>query len=267
LTEEVLRLYHYAADYDLDSGTFQADIPFWLEAARRCGANSVFELACGTGRVAIPLARAGVRDGYSVTGLDITPEMLERAREKLKAEEGAVQDNLKLVQGDMRSFRLADKYDLIFIPFNSVGHLLSLEDQIATFRCVREHLSDGGRFIIAVFNPDLHRLLAQSHPPQTVNLEKDVPVPHMGMRLLRYFSGAYDDHEQLTSGKFIHEKIWLGGKVEKYVNDFMMHIFFPRELRLLFMHCGYQVEEVFGNYDWSQFQKGSPMTIHVGKKA
>src|SRR5207302_10604119 len=84
-----------------DAFPFEADLPLYLELAAAEGGR-VLELACGTGRVLVPLAEAGNR----VVGLDASPHMLALAREKLAAAGSAVATRARLVQGDMRCFRL-----------------------------------------------------------------------------------------------------------------------------------------------------------------
>ena len=90
VSEDIRLFYRDAAAYDAayEGG---GDLPFWAEACRRYQPRSVLELAVGTGRVAVPLARQGVEQGFAVTGVDVTPEMLTFAREKLAAEPPAVQ--------------------------------------------------------------------------------------------------------------------------------------------------------------------------------
>src|SRR6185503_14924092 len=79
----------------------RADVAFFVEAAREAG-SPVLEVGCGTGRVLIPTARAGLE----VVGLDLSPNMLGVCRQKLKDEPEAVQSRVQLVQADMRNFEL-----------------------------------------------------------------------------------------------------------------------------------------------------------------
>src|SRR2546425_8282842 len=81
------------------------DVSFYVEAAKESG-GPVLEVGCGTGRVLIPTARAGI----DIVGLDFSTHMLEVCRERLKAEPSAVQSRVQLVPGDMRNFRLPRKF-------------------------------------------------------------------------------------------------------------------------------------------------------------
>lgn len=126
----------------------QDDLPFYLERARLAGGD-ILELACGTGRVGIPLARAGFR----VTGVDLSSDMLARFREKLQREDEATASRVELREADMADFDLGRTFPLVIIPFRSF-QLLTEEDQaIRCLRNVRRHLRKDGTFIVNVFKP------------------------------------------------------------------------------------------------------------------
>src|SRR5689334_16195350 len=147
MTESLDALYQ-GRSYDLEWKGKADDLPFWHAVVARYRPANVLELAVGTGRIAIPLARAGIEQGFSITGLDMTAPMLESAQASLGAEPEAVRRNLTLVHGDMRDFSLDDGFDLVFVGFNSIIHLMTLDDQLGAFRSVRRHLTEGGRFIV-----------------------------------------------------------------------------------------------------------------------
>ena len=120
----------------------RSDVPFFVEKATASG-GEVLELGCGTGRVLIPIARAGV----SITGLDLSISMLEVCRNKLRSEPDEIQQNANILQGDMRSFDLHRQFALVIIPFRPFQHLLRVEDQLACLHSVHHHLTPDGRFI------------------------------------------------------------------------------------------------------------------------
>ncbi len=115
------------------------DVGFFVEAAKESG-GPVLEVGCGTGRVLIPTARAGIE----ITGLDLSPHMLEVCRGKLEAEPEEVRSRVRLVEGDMRQFELGQTFRLVTLPFRPFQHLTTVEDQLACLGCIRR-APGGGR--------------------------------------------------------------------------------------------------------------------------
>ena len=140
----------FARFYDLEYRSYTDDLEMYATLAARAGSR-VLELACGTGRIAMHLARAG----FQVTGLDVSAPMLSIARRRLADESHEVRRRVSSCQADMRRFRLPGTYDLAIYAINSFMHLMKPLDQARSLKCVARHLSDGGLLAIDVFNPDL----------------------------------------------------------------------------------------------------------------
>src|SRR5579859_2562881 len=115
-----------AAYYDGSSPGLSGDVEFYVEEARRADGD-VLEVGCGTGRVLLPIAVAGM----TIAGLDPSEEMLSIARGKIAGEAEAVRLRIELVQGDVRTFSLDRRFHLAVIPYRAFLHLLTVEDQIA----------------------------------------------------------------------------------------------------------------------------------------
>ncbi len=153
-----LNLYEdpWAAEvYDHHDGRKDDDLAFWLKLAEQTG-GPVLELACGTGRVVIPLARAG----HAVAGLDVSRSMLAVARRKLTREDAEVQARVRLVEGDMADFSVEGRFGLIFIAYRSFQHLVERAEQRKCLESCRRHLETEARLAINVFNPRLSRLVS-----------------------------------------------------------------------------------------------------------
>ena len=103
----------------LSSGNWNGDVSYYSDLVRSKPGN-VLDMACGTGRITIPVAKLGVK----VTGLDLVPAMLKQAEEK--ANHQAL--SISLVQADMRKFDLGQKFDWVLLPFNSMQHLHTMID-------------------------------------------------------------------------------------------------------------------------------------------
>jgi SAM-dependent methyltransferase len=135
-----------AALYDPWSQSVTEDVEFYVAEARKAG-GPVVELGVGTGRIAVPTARAGVR----VIGVDSSQGMLDLCR--ARAEEAGVAELLDLRLGDLREPPVPERVALVTSPFRALLHLASDEERVQTFRAVRGLLMPGGRFVFDVFAP------------------------------------------------------------------------------------------------------------------
>jgi SAM-dependent methyltransferase len=130
--------------YDPWSVSVVEDVPFYVAEAERSG-GPVLELGVGTGRVAVPIAAAGIE----VVGVDLSPGMLDVARER--AELAGVAVDLR--SGDMRDPPVDGGFPLVICPFRSLLHMETERDRRAALRAVARHLEPAGRFVFDVFTP------------------------------------------------------------------------------------------------------------------
>lgn len=112
------------------------------------GGGRALELAVGTGRVAIPL----VESGTPVVGVELSRPMIDRLREKVDAA------TLPVVHGDMSQTRVDADFTLVYLVYNTIGNLLTQEQQVDCFRNAAAHLSSGGRFVIELMVPQFRDL-------------------------------------------------------------------------------------------------------------
>jgi SAM-dependent methyltransferase len=137
----------YAPFYDWENARTlgRRDVPFWRNVARQAG-GSVLELGCGTGRISLPLARAGV----SVVGIDRSAPMLERAARRLTAlrkRVGRRHAQLHLVRGDIRFLPFAPaSFNTVLAPYGILQSLIREKDLTATLTAVADVLEPGGLF-------------------------------------------------------------------------------------------------------------------------
>lgn len=142
----------FASIYDAWAAAMTEDVDFYVELAGVAD-GPVIELAAGTGRISVPIAR---RTGKRVIGIDLSPAMLELAREH--AEEAGIE--LDLREGDMRDLDLVDATDLVICPYRALLHLPTWSDRRRVFERVARALHPGGRFAWNAFVFD-HRYAAQ----------------------------------------------------------------------------------------------------------
>ncbi len=135
-----------AGIYDPWSRSVTEDVEFYVERALAVD-GPVVELAVGTGRIAIPVARAGRR----VIGVDSSPAMLAVAR--AAADEAGVEDFLDLRVGDLRDPPVPERVELVICPFRSLLHMRTEDEKLRALRAARNLLVDGGGFVFDVFAP------------------------------------------------------------------------------------------------------------------
>ncbi len=137
--------------YEALTGDFRGDVPMYIKLAEDRGDPHILDVACGTGRVAIPLAEAG----YRVTGIDFDPEMVKLA--KAKAEHLELNKRALFYRRQMQSFKLRRKdFNLVLIGADSLAHLLDPADVGATLKACADHLApDGSLFITYKQSPYL----------------------------------------------------------------------------------------------------------------
>jgi len=261
-------LYRRPDEYDLEHVGDEEDVVFYVGLAKRLRPRSVLELACGTGRITVPLAEEGARSGFSVVGLDSEANMLKQARDKARQIPAAARKGLKLVHGDMRQWHGAEPFDLIVVPCASIAHFLDLDEQLEVWRRAFQNLAPGGRFVVETVMPNFSAYADSfSNPPRTlVEIDRDVTDKPRNIRLIRRKTVNYVPNEQRAQIRFLYEKYHRKSLVECYIDDFESHVYFPRELRLLFLHTGFAIEDVFGDYNRRPLRASSQMMIMIGRK-
>jgi SAM-dependent methyltransferase len=221
----------FTSRYDDWSVDMTEDIPFYVKLAREAGGPLV-ELAVGSGRVAIPVARA---TGRAVTGIDSSPGMLEQARARA-AEVGV---ELDLREGDMRDLALDEPAALIYCPYRALLHLPTWADRRRTFERVAASLRSGGRFAWNAFAFD-HQIAVRLD-----GRHQDEPVPHT----IRYAVG--DNRIDITLDAGGTSSIWWATKNEW--------------LGLLDV-AGLQLEALYGNFEEEPVDDNSREYVFIARR-
>ena len=226
-----------AATYDQDSpemfapAVLDPTVDFLAELA---DGRPALELAIGTGRVALPLSRRGV----AVSGIELSPAMVERLRAKPGSE--AVEVTL----GDMTSTRVDGEFGLVYLVFNTIKNLLTQDAQVACFRNAAAHLVPGGFFVVEVTVPSLQRL-----PPGETHRVFHRGDEHVGI----------DEFDVVTQRMWSHHYSFAG--TTHRVNTVPFRYVWPAELDLMARLAGMTLH---GRYDgWDRRPFGSESTSHV----
>jgi len=243
----VADLYDYVTPY-----RSRPDVAFFVEAAREAG-GPVLELGCGTGRVLIPTARAGIE----IVGLDRSPQMLAVCRQHLRDEPDSVQNKVQLVQADMRDFELGRRFTLATFPFRPFQHLLTVEDELSCLATVHRHLVDGGHLVLDLFNPSLEAL-ATRPLGEEYGEEPEFSTPDGRRVIRRHKTVAHDRLTQVGRFELIHDVTHPDGRQERLVQAFSLRYLFRFEAEHLLVRAGFEIEHLYADYDKAPYGSKYP---------
>jgi SAM-dependent methyltransferase len=241
---------------DLDWGGFGDDLLFYESLARRCD-GPLLELGCGTGRVALPLARAG----FDVTGIDLSEAALAFARCKAEREH---MERLRLERADMRDFELGRRFELVFAGFGAFHHLLTPDDQLACLRCVERHLTPGGLFVC-----DLRPLREDDWDEgASVPLLHDWtrPLPGSDQTVMKFRSIAIDRPRQLQRETHLYDIVSPNGALRRVTTTVDLRFSSRYEMEGLLREAGLELDRFYGDFDLSPYDDESELVITVARK-
>jgi len=240
MNDNFVNLYSDAQRYDLVMGAYASgdQLNFYRRKVVRYS-EPVLELACGSGRFTIPLAKEGV----NITGVDISLDMLNLAKSKASKDEV----NVRLLQGDMRSFDLGEKYKFIFIAAQSLSHLHTREEVEECLSSVRRHLTEEGRLLIELFNSSVKMLARESGRRYSVGQYED---PKAGSQVFVTEEIRYDAALQVNHIRWFFRN---EGENKEKVLSLDMRQFFPQEMDALLWYNDFMIEHKYGNYNDEEF--------------
>ena len=198
------------------------------------GGGGALELGIGTGRIALPLARRGVR----VNGIDLSEAMVAR----LRAKPGG--DEIGVTIGDFATAKVEGTFSVAYLVFNTINNLTTQDEQIACFQNVAAHLEPGGCFVIEVGVPKLRRL-----PPGDTFVAFDVSPTHLG----------FDEYDVARQGLVSHHYSLVDGEWE--VVSMPFRYVWPAELDLMARLAGMRLRGRWS--DWSRAPFTSESTKHI----
>lgn len=240
----------YDADIYDGLNTFLSDLQFYKKWLPKNKDAKILELCCGTGRLTLPIAK----NGYDICGVDYTSSMLEQA--KVKASEAGLEINF--IEADIRTLNLQEKFDLIFIPFNSIHHLYKNEDLFKAFNVVKNHLKEGGLFLLDCFNPNI-KYIVEGEKGQSVIAEY---TTNDGREVLIKQTMRYENTTQINRIKWHY---FINGEFHS-IQNLDMRLFFPQELDSYLEWAGFNVIHKFGSFEEEAFSDNSEKQIFVCKK-
>jgi SAM-dependent methyltransferase len=211
-------------------------VDFLVERAR---GGAALELGIGTGRIALPLARRGLR----VHGIELSEAMVAHLRAKPGAE------SVGVTIGDFATATVEGTFSVAYLVANTIMNLTTQDEQVACFRNVAAHLEPGGRFVIEVLVPGLRRL-----PPGEVFQPFDVSPSHLG----------FDEYDVAQQGLISHHYWIEDGRVEVFSPPF--RYVWPSELDLMARLAGMKLRERWGGWGREPFTSESNKHVSVWEK-
>ncbi|NUM35499.1 MAG: class I SAM-dependent methyltransferase [Candidatus Brocadiae bacterium] len=238
---------------------FEEDIPFYKHLLGK-DHPLVLEMGAGTGRISIPLASAG----YHVIALDKSSAMIEKALFKKKEISPSCQDNLTLVQGDMISYQSDPKPNAVLIPANTFMLLKTFLAQKMCLKNIHQNLPKKGLLVLDLFNP--HDFLNQAFLEERMVLVSSISHPKKKIIVNHWVSGKYDPASQVVQTYNIIETCDSEGNTKKYPYTELLRYLYRFEMELLLESRGFEVEKIYGWYDFSAYNTKSRKMIFVARK-
>jgi SAM-dependent methyltransferase len=221
--------------YDPWSASVVEDVGFYVEEAVASG-GPVVELACGTGRISVPVAKAGLR----VIGVDGSEGMLAVAREYAAAE--GVELDLRL--GDMREPPVEERVPLVLIPFRSLLHMTTEADRLRALRAARELLLPTGRLVFDVFAPS----------------REDVEDTHG--RWLEREAGIFERADWDEGERTLTLSVRRGEEASTMLLAWLS----PAEWRQLLDRAGFDIEAQWGWFDRRPYAGGEDVVFAAARR-
>ena len=210
---------------------------------------SALELGSGTGRLGFPLLRNEIK----YYGLEMSKQFCIYTRNKLIYQEHKDQ----IIQGDMRCFSIQKKFDYIFIAFNTFLHLLTNDDAVRCFMCIREHLKPNGEFIFDIVHPHPSFLYKKNQKPVLVMDFKDSDSGDM----VEIFEVCnYNNETEICDISW--EYRYKDNKEKNKKFDYQMRMFYPDTVNRLLIDNNFIIKDLYGGYEMSPFKADSHLQIY-----
>jgi len=239
--------------YDLEFDNFHADLELYRGYAAIVG-SPILELGCGTGRLLVPLAQ----DGFQVTGIDSSADMLARAEARITA---AGLEDVELHRLDMRALGglPAQHFRMVFCAVNSFLHLETRADQLVALQAAHRVLHRSGLLVIDLFHPTPSTLQAMD---DRLVLDGSWRLKD-GSRVDRFSQRRVYPARQLIDTTLILDRCGNDEVVRRSVTSYRTRYVHHFEMLGLLDEAGFEIEGIYGSYELDQFDDGSPVMIFV----
>jgi ubiquinone/menaquinone biosynthesis C-methylase UbiE len=251
----------YAQLYDVRVQDWQGEVDFYrtIIAKSPLKTNGVLEVACGTGRITMRLAKGGI----TITGLDISSELLEIARGK-----SVEMSNVNWVLGDMRTFDLGTKFGFVIIPGHSFQFMNTPDEQVKCLERIKHHLVPDGLLIMHLDHQDFGWLAGLVNIKDPV-YEKGRILTHpiTSQKFRQSYAWAFEPSTQTATVKTNWEEISENGDVIQIweMEPMRLHCVFRFEMEHLLERVGFSIEAVYGDFFKSELTDKSEQMIWLAR--
>lgn len=229
--------------YDMDTASYsERDLAFYLDHARRRGGR-VLELACGTGRVTLPLVNAG----FEVCALDLSRPMIDELSAKARQLPDDLRARLHVVEGSMSAFAFDRPFDLIIIPFRGFQALTDEAEVDACLSCVRRHLAPGGEFIVNTFAMRMNEQL-DPYPAEITDWERRDSRSGDWVRRARRILDV-DRDRQVLYPEVIYYVTRNDKVVDRFSDRLALRYYFEYQLQVRLLASGFRIAACYGDFD------------------
>jgi SAM-dependent methyltransferase len=235
------------------------DVRYYVDHAERRG-GPVLELGCGNGRIAIPLARAGV----DVTGVDLSAPMLDDLRARLAREPAEVRARVSARRGDMRSVRVKRRFPLVYCPFNALLHLYDRRDVERFLATVTAHLAPGGELVFDVSIPEPSELARK--PERAYRTPPFVYPAADGGKGERVRYTERFDYDKLRQVLFVAMEFEPESGAEPWMTPLAHRQLHPQELEALLHYNGFAITKLVGDFDGPPTNDSSTLVVHARRR-
>lgn len=249
--------------YDVAVPDWPGEIDFYRRLIQQISSTqpSTLEIACGTGRVTVQLARSNL----SLVGIDLSDEMLAFAKSK-----SAGLANVQWMLADMRSFELAQTFDLAIVPAYSFQLLLTAADQSACLRQIARHLNPGARLALHLEHHDPNWLASlPSNEFTPYEASGETIHPGTGQRIRVSYAWSYVTKTRSVAVTIRYEGIENSGKIASRIDcdPMRMHCTSHNQLQEQLAEAGFKTEAIYGDFLDTPYESDSDEVIWVARKA
>jgi ubiquinone/menaquinone biosynthesis C-methylase UbiE len=229
------------------------DIDFWRKILMH-NAGNVLEIACGSGRLTIPIAEAGI----DITALDYSPKMIELLKQNAKNKK--LKNNIKICLADMRNFNINEKFSFVLMGYFALQLLTSLREQIQCLETIYNHLKPKG-----LLGLDIYPCVCEGNDTSEKELlyTTEFPFDHSQITMyssysidrLRLIKTWHDEYEQVNHA---NEKL--------YHNTISLVECSPSYMELLLEKCGFEIIHLYGSFDKGEVSEKSNNLLYICQK-